>query len=48
MSGLTVTDLTYAYGSKQALSGVSFHVAQGRFCALLGANGAGNRRCSIS
>lgn len=41
MSGLTVTDLTYAYGSKQALSGVSFHVAQGRFCALLGPNGAG-------
>ena len=41
MSGLSVRNLSYAYGAKQALKDVSFHVAPGRFCALLGPNGAG-------
>lgn len=38
---LTVTDLSYAFGQKQALDGVSFSVELGSFCALLGPNGAG-------
>ncbi|MEM9341769.1 MAG: ABC transporter ATP-binding protein [Pseudomonadota bacterium] len=37
---LRVTDLSYAYGPKTALDGVSFTLAPG-FCALLGPNGAG-------
>jgi ABC-2 type transport system ATP-binding protein len=41
MSGLSVSHLSYAYGSKQALHDVSFRVAPGDFCALLGPNGAG-------
>ena len=40
MSGLSVSGLSYAYGSKQALEDVSFSVAPGHFCALLGPNGA--------
>ncbi len=36
-----LTDVSYAYGAKQALSNVSFDIAAGRFCALLGPNGAG-------
>ncbi len=39
--GLTVSDLSYAYGPKTALDAVSFTVPEGRFCALLGPNGAG-------
>jgi ABC-2 type transport system ATP-binding protein len=39
--GLCVRDLSYAYGAKPALDGVSFDLAEGRFCALLGPNGAG-------
>lgn len=39
--GLSVSDLSYSYGSRQALKGVSFGVEPGRFCALLGPNGAG-------
>ena len=38
---LTVTDLSYSYGAKTALSQVSFAVPEGRFAALLGPNGAG-------
>ena len=41
MNGLEARDLSYSYGSKQALKDVSFSVAAGRFCALLGPNGAG-------
>ena len=41
MSGLSVSDLSYAYGAKQALDAVSFEVESGQFCALLGPNGAG-------
>ncbi|MDX8348933.1 ABC transporter ATP-binding protein [Cognatiyoonia sp. IB215446] len=41
MTGIRVADLTYSYGAKMALDGVSFDVAPGAFCALLGPNGAG-------
>lgn len=41
MNGLSVQNLRFAYGQKQALDGVSFDVAPGEFCALLGPNGAG-------
>ena len=41
MTGLTVRNVSYTYGAKQALDDVSFTVAPGRFCALLGPNGAG-------
>lgn len=41
MSGLSVSDLSFAYGAKQALDAVSFDVETGQFCALLGPNGAG-------
>ncbi len=41
MSGLVVEDLSFSYGSKRALDGVSFVVEAGQFCALLGPNGAG-------
>lgn len=41
MTGLRVQNLSYAYGPKQALDDVSFHVPSGAFCALLGPNGAG-------
>ena len=40
-AGLSVTDLSYRYGAKQALDGVGFDLPRGRFCALLGPNGAG-------
>ncbi len=39
--GLTVRNLSFNYGAKQALTDVSFDVAPGTFCALLGPNGAG-------
>lgn len=39
--GLSVLDLSFAYGQKRALQAVSLDVAPGRFCALLGPNGAG-------
>ncbi|MEX0282889.1 MAG: ABC transporter ATP-binding protein [Arenibacterium sp.] len=38
---ISVENLSYAYGSKRALSDVSFDIAAGQFCALLGPNGAG-------
>ncbi|WP_170429894.1 ABC transporter ATP-binding protein [Ruegeria arenilitoris] len=41
MTGLSVQNLSYAYGTKQALDDVNFHVPSGAFCALLGPNGAG-------
>ena len=41
MSGLSVSGLSHAYGTKQALDDVNFSVEPGHFCALLGPNGAG-------
>lgn len=41
MSGLSVRDLSFSYGSRRALSGVGFDIPSGAFCALLGPNGAG-------
>ena len=41
MHGLSVSDLSFSYGAKQALSSVSFDCPPGRFTALLGPNGAG-------
>ena len=39
--GLSVKNLSFSYGAKQALKQVSFDLPKGRFCALLGPNGAG-------
>ncbi len=39
--GLSVEDLSFSYGARQALDGVSFACRPGRFTALLGPNGAG-------
>lgn len=39
--GLSVSEVSYAYGPKEALKNVSFEVAPEAFCALLGPNGAG-------
>ena len=41
MTALSVQNLSYAYGDKQALDDVSFDLEAGQFCALLGPNGAG-------
>lgn len=41
MSALQVSELSFAYGSREALSQVSFALEPGRFGALLGPNGAG-------
>jgi branched-chain amino acid transport system ATP-binding protein len=41
VSLLEVRDLRTAYGSIEALHGISFHVEDGEIVALLGANGAG-------
>ncbi|MDJ0994054.1 MAG: ABC transporter ATP-binding protein [Dinoroseobacter sp.] len=41
MTGLSVRNLSYSYGSKRALDDVSFSIAPGAFSALLGPNGAG-------
>ena len=40
-NGLDIQRLSFAYGARQALDGVSLTVAPGTFCALLGPNGAG-------
>jgi len=40
-SGLTVQDLSVRYGRVQAVSGVSFSVADGESLGIIGANGAG-------
>lgn len=41
MNALEVSDLSFAYGPREALRQVSFSLAPGRFAALLGPNGAG-------
>lgn len=41
MTGLSVRNLSYAYGAKRALNDISFSVEKGAFCALIGPNGAG-------
>ncbi|WP_434605797.1 ATP-binding cassette domain-containing protein [Pseudomonas sp. D2-30] len=41
MNALEVSDLSFAYGARQALRQISFSVPPGRFAALLGPNGAG-------
>ncbi|HEU0221129.1 MAG TPA: ATP-binding cassette domain-containing protein, partial [Paracoccaceae bacterium] len=41
MSGLVVDGISYAYGARPVLKGVTFEVASGALCALLGPNGAG-------
>lgn len=41
MTALSVQDVSYSYGAKQALRDVSFTLTPGRFTALLGPNGAG-------
>lgn len=41
MTGLSVSNVSFAYGPKSALQNVSFNVPEGQFCALLGPNGAG-------
>src|SRR5690606_5509892 len=38
---LTVEDVSFAYGGRRALDGVSFKVERGSFTALIGPNGAG-------
>ena len=38
---LAVEHVTHAYGARVALDDVSFAVAPGSFCVLLGLNGAG-------
>lgn len=41
MALLDVRDVTCGYGSVRVLQGVSMHVDQGEFVAMIGANGAG-------
>jgi ABC-2 type transport system ATP-binding protein len=41
MNALQVSELSFAYGAREALRQVSFALAPGRFAALLGPNGAG-------
>jgi ABC-2 type transport system ATP-binding protein len=40
-AGVEVADLSYSYGAKRALDGVTLSIRPGRFTALLGPNGAG-------
>ncbi|SDD19161.1 ABC transporter ATP-binding protein [Ruegeria marina] len=41
MTGLSICNLSYSYGTRRALDDVSFDVGAGQFAALLGPNGAG-------
>lgn len=41
MNALQVSELSFAYGAREALTQVSFSLPAGRFAALLGPNGAG-------
>jgi len=41
MNTLEVSDVSFAYGQREALRQVGFSLAPGRFAALLGPNGAG-------
>lgn len=41
VTALAVNNLSFRYGAKRALAGVSFEVLAGRFTGLLGPNGAG-------
>ncbi|MPZ12741.1 MAG: ATP-binding cassette domain-containing protein, partial [Kiloniellaceae bacterium] len=41
MPALVVEDVSFAYGPRKALDGISFRVERGSFTALLGPNGAG-------
>ncbi|MDO7896986.1 ABC transporter ATP-binding protein [Pseudomonas citrulli] len=41
MNALEVNDLGFAYGAREALRQVDFHLHAGHFAALLGPNGAG-------
>ncbi|MBT2339907.1 MULTISPECIES: ABC transporter ATP-binding protein [Pseudomonas] len=41
MNALQVSDLSFAYGAREALKQVNFSLSAGRFAALLGPNGAG-------
>lgn len=41
MNALAVSELSFAYGAREALRKVSFSLEPGRFAALLGPNGAG-------
>ena len=41
MNALEVSDLSFAYGAREALKQMSFSLPAGRFAALLGPNGAG-------
>jgi ABC-2 type transport system ATP-binding protein len=41
MNALEVSDLSFAYGPREALRHVNFNLEPGRFAALLGPNGAG-------
>ncbi|MER9446347.1 ABC transporter ATP-binding protein [Mesorhizobium sp. M0254] len=41
MNALSVENLGHSFGNRRVLDGVSFSVARGRMCILLGRNGAG-------
>jgi len=41
MNALEVSDLSFAYGAREALRQISFSLPAGQFAALLGPNGAG-------
>ncbi|RWX62403.1 ATP-binding cassette domain-containing protein, partial [Mesorhizobium sp. M2A.F.Ca.ET.039.01.1.1] len=41
MTALAIENLSHSFGTRQVLQNVSFTVAEGRMCILLGRNGAG-------
>jgi ABC-2 type transport system ATP-binding protein len=45
MSTIAVTDLRKSYGTFEALSGISFEIAEGEVFGILGPNGAGKTTC---